>query len=1799
MKKSILSILLLIMALFTLTAQRAVADTADSDAVSTLTAAKDSLEAFYNLIGEGLGYYSVTSETIDADSIKALISKVETLVAEEEPDSAEVADATAEVAATEGIFSINMPTAGMFLRIKSHSTGAYLSSTLYADGQSAVTTDGTGMETIFYYDGNTLLSYATGYYVQVSSSNYLYFDGIITDTLALTIEEYVTTNSSYGGVHGCYYISYLNSSSTSYMLSIGNSTNVVSLSYRTYGGDWLGMVLEEVELDDDVLVNSMLVDSVKDTNGAIWGTIYSPVEVAVPSGATPYVVSVDEDGEFVWTQINISTIPANSGVVLCYSSTASSAAAASTDDDGTEFEYMSGQVATATATGSECVLSLDDDGNVTFTSVSAGTELAGFTAYVTVESSYTADDVQTALDQFTSTYTIGTTLGTYSVTIDEVTVGETTYTDYATLAAAAEELISSEDASASDYEEMVTALNSAYSSASYTLNLPEAGDFIRIKNYTSDYYLYSTNSTGVDATYGSAALVTSKEGDYEAGTIMYYDGIYLINYETGYYLAVQANNRVYYNDVTDGTQVTFEENTGGSGVGSGEYAVVFLAADGSTKRNLFFTLASCATNASSYQANRGSNHVFVLEEVESLPVTTDEAGYATLYSPQAVEVPSGVTFYSLSFDEDGNETKTALETTPSILAAEQPVILKGEASTTYSFTLSDEEGTEVDCGDDVGGVVATVYASSITGAVGVLTYDEDESTSSFVKTSDEVPGFQAYASLPEPDWDGLKTAIDNLDAYSDVIGDGLGEYNVGDYDTDAVAATLALAEALYEEQNDTTTITTVDLYIDSLTNYYNAVSINLPEAGTFLRIKSQAGDYYLSSNISSSNSARAAFVTSTEDDNEAATIFYFDGTQLLAYGTGYYIVNNSNHMGYNGVQTSGMTMAFCAATDGTTSKYNVVLSAISDTRFLYCNYSSLQTDAGNFSSTGIASDSYYRYNYELSYVDELPVVLNDAGLAVVSAPVNLTVPEEVTAVYTLAWGSVTVDEETAVTVDSTLVEGVEVIPADTAVLIKGEAGDTVRLAITTDGASDIGDNALTATLATISGDATYYVLTYANGYPQFVETSDDEVLGFGGYLTAEDGEDAYYFTADYETATAVPDWDGLADAIELLSTLGEGLGEYSVTTDYTYSQVKATLALAQALYDEQSDTTTIETVDLYIDSLTTYYGDGLTLNLPATGTFLRFRAAASSYDSYYVSSTNENSSTAIDVTSDGTGASTIFYYTTDSMLINYETGYYITVNSTSSSPKAIYNGILSEGTDFLFSDSGEEGLYFIRFCSDFSSTYTRYWYCATTSVTNQGTLSSAPSYSSSPGYFWHVEEVESLPVTLNAAGYATFYTPVAAEIPDGATVSTVTVNDGAITTTALSGTLPAGSAVLVSGTAETEYDFTISSSSDEASNGSLTGQLATALSTGSYDYTLQAIDKDEFFSGADTLQGFTAYMTIPSGLNAYALATTDYVTEVDSVETGTVYYVRTTDGYAYATEDGLSYTESVDGDSYKFALVSPKNAASDETTLLYNVGQNAYFDVQLEPGNNAIVPCTLADANEAPELYPFKLSTDSASVTGFVLQETTSATIPAVYEVTVGSLGLSTLALPVTTLVPDSITAVYIATETTDTTVILSDVLDADASNSLPAVGEGREVGDDSGKGVIIAATASLTLYFPNIVSDATTISVSGNLLNGVTEASTLSKGSGYLLISDDGKPKFRVSGGVKVPAYKAYLNKQYSSTSTLSVSFGSSDIVSGIGAVDAATAGEQGVYYDLQGRRVLNPTKGGIYIIDGKKVIK
>ena len=121
-----------------------------------------------------------------------------------------------------------------------------------------------------------------------------------------------------------------------------------------------------------------------------------------------------------------------------------------------------------------------------------------------------------------------------------------------------------------------------------------------------------------------------------------------------------------------------------------------------------------------------------------------------------------------------------------------------------------------------------------------------------------------------------------------------------------------------------------------------------------------------------------------------------------------------------------------------------------------------------------------------------------------------------------------------------------------------------------------------------------------------------------------------------------------------------------------------------------------------------------------------------------------------------------------------------------------------------------------------------------------------------------------------------------------------------------------------------------------------------------------------------------------------------------------------------------------------------------------------------------------------------------------------------------------------------------------------------------------------------------------------TTDMVYSNLLTGVTTATIISptEGSETNFILANGKHGinfYTLSQAGEIAAGKAYLHLPTTSISSLSRGFRLvyEDEITGIEEKQAEaepTAGED-VYYDLQGRRVENPTHG-IYIINGKKVL-
>lgn len=156
----------------------------------------------------------------------------------------------------------------------------------------------------------------------------------------------------------------------------------------------------------------------------------------------------------------------------------------------------------------------------------------------------------------------------------------------------------------------------------------------------------------------------------------------------------------------------------------------------------------------------------------------------------------------------------------------------------------------------------------------------------------------------------------------------------------------------------------------------------------------------------------------------------------------------------------------------------------------------------------------------------------------------------------------------------------------------------------------------------------------------------------------------------------------------------------------------------------------------------------------------------------------------------------------------------------------------------------------------------------------------------------------------------------------------------------------------------------------------------------------------------------------------------------------------------------------------------------------------------------------------------------------------------------------------------------YIVTGHSGSAITKSDALTTVAANTplLLNASEGTYV---------IPVAASGTDY------SATNLLKAGN----GSDISPLASQTAYVLSAEDGAAKFVKVGSIKpaVPTGKAYLlfNEEIAAREFLDIDI---DGVS-TGIKNMKVGSEDNVYYDLQGRRVLYPTKG-LYIVNGKKVV-
>ena len=266
-----------------------------------------------------------------------------------------------------------------------------------------------------------------------------------------------------------------------------------------------------------------------------------------------------------------------------------------------------------------------------------------------------------------------------------------------------------------------------------------------------------------------------------------------------------------------------------------------------------------------------------------------------------------------------------------------------------------------------------------------------------------------------------------------------------------------------------------------------AFSLNKPANGTFIRIHSSAASQaampYLSSETSTAKPNRAAYLVGKDGENEAKTIFFYNDNKLLAYETGYYLENISNFAGYKGI-TAGTNIEFSEAKNGAAGCYNVKFNG---KRFLYT-----QVSGSNYFTDAGGSAPIDGYNFQMEYVESLPLSVGAAGYATLIAPIALDIPADVE-VYTAAFE----DGKAKLTSIS------DVIPANVGVVVKAAQGTYNFKITTTENVATSALNGVPNTENVASESAAFILANGKHGVGFYKLSSANRTIhGFRAFYTA-------------------------------------------------------------------------------------------------------------------------------------------------------------------------------------------------------------------------------------------------------------------------------------------------------------------------------------------------------------------------------------------------------------------------------------------------------------------------------------------------------------------------------------------------------------------------------------------------------------------------------------------------------------------------------------------------------------------------
>ena len=333
--------------------------------------------------------------------------------------------------------------------------------------------------------------------------------------------------------------------------------------------------------------------------------------------------------------------------------------------------------------------------------------------------------------------------------------------------------------------------------------------------------------------------------------------------------------------------------------------------------------------------------------------------------------------------------------------------------------------------------------------------------------------------------------IEDVNNTLSLLGGKLGQYTATDKDA-ADAAKTAM------ENSSTVKLNTLNTY----KNLLDGATLNMPKAGTYFRVAydygGETGKLYMQSTASSVKG-----VQFTSGTGKESIWFYYNGA-LYSYNAGQCLRETGNDRGLQAV--GGKTNVTFSASTRAKGKYNITCGS-----YIHANSS-----GSNFFTDHCSSNNCAAHDLILEEVTELPLTITAAQFATFYAPVAVELPEAVNA------HTVSINGEWAV-----LSEGFKTVPANTGVILSGEAGEYNASITSTDTTVESGLEGTVAKSVIKKEDGKqYYILGYIDNvaglYTPVYSNTDDTKFTNGShkaYLAVKGANGAASYSFRFDDGT--------------------------------------------------------------------------------------------------------------------------------------------------------------------------------------------------------------------------------------------------------------------------------------------------------------------------------------------------------------------------------------------------------------------------------------------------------------------------------------------------------------------------------------------------------------------------------------------------------------------------------------------------------------------------------------------------------